>query len=89
MEENVQREKEVFQSRRITIEGCIAMLRITAKDGGKWIIYGFIKEHNHGLIIPSKIPPRHSHRIAFNEACFRINFVWYGYYICISILELH
>jgi len=32
-----------------------------------------------------KIPPRHSHRIAFNEACFRINFVWYGYYICISI----
>ena len=42
MEENVQREKEVFQSRRINIEGSIAMLRITAKDGGKWIIYGFI-----------------------------------------------
>jgi len=84
VEESVLREKEVFHSQRITIEGCIAMLRITAKDGGKWIIYGFIKEHNHGLN-PSKTPPRYSHRIAFNEACFRINFVWYGYYICISI----
>ncbi|XP_039033733.1 uncharacterized protein LOC120169683 [Hibiscus syriacus] len=42
------------------------MLRIAAKDGGKWVIYGFIKEHNHELN-PSKIPPRWSHRIAFCE----------------------
>ncbi|KAJ6741190.1 hypothetical protein OIU79_001169 [Salix purpurea] len=46
--------------------GCNAMLRIAAKDGGKWVIYGFIKEHNHDLN-PSKIPPRRSHRIAFSE----------------------
>ncbi|KAJ6908612.1 hypothetical protein NC651_018873 [Populus alba x Populus x berolinensis] len=59
-------ENRVFQSRPITREGCNAMLRIAAKDGGKWVIYGFIKEHNHDLN-PSKIPPRRSHRIAFSE----------------------
>lgn len=55
-------------SRPATREGCNAMLRIGAKDGGKWIIYGFVKEHNHELS-PSKIPPRRSHRIAFCEVC--------------------
>ncbi|KAJ6366516.1 hypothetical protein OIU77_002998 [Salix suchowensis] len=60
------RENGVFQSRPVTREGCNAMLRIAAKDGGKWVIYGFIKEHNHDLN-PSKIPPRRSHRIAFSE----------------------
>lgn len=59
-------ENRVFQSRPITREGCNAMLRIAVKDGGKWVIYGFIKEHNHDLN-PSKIPPRRSHRIAFSE----------------------
>ncbi|CAK9184298.1 unnamed protein product, partial [Ilex paraguariensis] len=49
-----------------TREGCNAMLRIAAKDGGKWVIYGFVKEHNHELN-PTKMPPRRSHRIAFCE----------------------
>ncbi|KAE8696311.1 Far-red impaired responsive family protein isoform 1 [Hibiscus syriacus] len=57
----------VFQSRPATREGCDAMLRIAAKDWGKWVIYGFIKEHTHELN-PSKIPPRPSHQIAFCEA---------------------
>ncbi|KAF2300218.1 hypothetical protein GH714_010784 [Hevea brasiliensis] len=60
------RENGVFSSRPATREGCNAMLRIAAKDGGKWVIYGFVKEHSHELN-PSKIPPRRSHRIAFNE----------------------
>uniref|UniRef100_A0A5B7B4T3 FAR1 domain-containing protein n=2 Tax=Davidia involucrata TaxID=16924 RepID=A0A5B7B4T3_DAVIN len=60
------RENRILPSRPATREGCNAMLRIAAKDGGKWIIYGFIKEHNHELN-PSKIPPRRSHRIAFCE----------------------
>lgn len=53
-------------SRPATREGCNALLRIAAKDGGKWAIYGFVKDHNHELN-PSKIPPRRSHRIAFSE----------------------
>ncbi|EEF29021.1 protein FAR1-RELATED SEQUENCE 5 [Ricinus communis] len=60
------RENGVISSLPATREGCSAMLRIAAKDGAKWVIYGFNKEHNHELN-PSKIPPRRSHRIAFNE----------------------
>ncbi|CAK9179527.1 unnamed protein product [Ilex paraguariensis] len=56
----------VLVSRAATREGCNAMLRIAAKDGGKWVIYGFVKEHNHELN-PTKMPPRRSHRIAFCE----------------------
>ncbi|KAK3034224.1 LOW QUALITY PROTEIN: hypothetical protein RJ639_032804 [Escallonia herrerae] len=39
---------------------------IAAKGGGKWVIYGFAKEHSHELN-PSKIPRQRSHRIAFCE----------------------
>lgn len=59
-------QNRVLPSRPATRKGCNAMLRITAKDGGKWVIYGFVKEHNHELN-PNKIPPRRSHRIAFCE----------------------
>ena len=65
-EKHTKRENRVLPSRPATREGCNAMLRIAAKDGGKWVIYGFIKEHNHELN-PSKIPPRRSHGIAFCE----------------------
>ncbi|XP_059283742.1 protein FAR1-RELATED SEQUENCE 5-like [Lycium ferocissimum] len=53
-------------SQPATREGCNAMLRIAAKEGGKWVIYAFVKEHNHELN-PSKIPSRRSHRIALCE----------------------
>ncbi|KAE8694899.1 Far-red impaired responsive family protein isoform 1 [Hibiscus syriacus] len=65
-EKYTKKETRVSQSRPATREGCNAMLRIAAKDGGKWVIYDFIKEHNHELN-PSKIPHRRSHRIAFCE----------------------
>ncbi|KAG2726010.1 hypothetical protein I3760_01G092400 [Carya illinoinensis] len=60
------RKNGVLPSRQATREGCNAMMRIAAKDGGKWAIYGFVKEHNHELN-PSKVPPRRSHRLAFCE----------------------
>ncbi|KAK9288803.1 hypothetical protein L1049_017448 [Liquidambar formosana] len=66
VEKYANRGNRVLPSRPATREGCNAMMRIAAKDGGKWVIYGFIKEHNHELN-PSKIPPRRSHRIAFCE----------------------
>lgn len=62
------REKRALPSRPATREGCNAMMRIAAKDGGKWAVYGFVQEHNHELN-PSKIPPRRSHRLAFSEVC--------------------
>lgn len=61
--------------RPATREGCSAMIRITAKDAGKWVIYGFAKEHNHELN-PTKMPPRRSHRIAFCEVCFHTSFIF-------------
>lgn len=70
VEKYTNREHRVIPSRPTTREGCNAMLRIAAKDGGKWAIYGFVKEHNHELN-PSNMPPRRSHRIAFCEVLFR------------------
>lgn len=71
----------VLPSRQATREGCNAMMRITAKDGGKWVIYGFVKDHNHELN-PSKVPPRRSHRLAFCEVCLLVLFVKdYAYYM--------
>ncbi|XP_062150231.1 protein FAR1-RELATED SEQUENCE 5-like [Alnus glutinosa] len=66
IEKYANRQNGILPSQRATREGCNAMMRISAKDGGKWVIYGFVKEHNHELN-PSKIPPRRSHRIAFCE----------------------
>ncbi|KAK3011754.1 hypothetical protein RJ639_012299, partial [Escallonia herrerae] len=60
------RENRRPTSQRATREGCSAMVRIAAKGGGKWVIYGFAKEHSHDLN-PSKIPQQRSHRIAFCE----------------------
>ncbi|PON64003.1 FHY3/FAR1 family [Parasponia andersonii] len=60
------RVNKILSSRLTTRKGCNAMMRIAAKNGGKWVIYGFVKEHNHELN-PNKIPPRRSHRIAFSE----------------------
>ncbi|KAF5465354.1 hypothetical protein F2P56_015370, partial [Juglans regia] len=60
------RKNGVLPSRQTTRGGCNAMMRIAAKDGGKWVIYGFEKKHNHELN-PSKVPPRRSHRLAFCE----------------------
>lgn len=62
------RVNRILLSRPATRERCNAMMRIAAKNGGKWVIYGFVKEHSHELN-PSKIPPRRSHRIAFSEVC--------------------
>lgn len=56
----------VLPSRPATRGGCNAMLRVAVKDGGKWVIYGFVKDHNHALN-HSSVLPRRSHRIAFCE----------------------
>ncbi|XP_020539838.1 protein FAR1-RELATED SEQUENCE 3 isoform X2 [Jatropha curcas] len=53
--------KEVLKRRNF--ESCNAMLRIERKDSNNWIVTKFVEEHNHSMVIPSKVhylrPRRH------------------------------
>ncbi|CAN6725429.1 unnamed protein product [Malus baccata var. baccata] len=37
-------------------KGCQAMIRLAQRDGLKWVVTKFVKEHNHKLMNPSKVP---------------------------------
>ncbi|OVA11080.1 FAR1 DNA binding domain [Macleaya cordata] len=63
---HLNRENRVLPPRPITREGCNAMLRVAVKNGRKWVVSGFVREHNHDLN-PSKLPPRRFHRSIFSE----------------------
>lgn len=67
----VYRKDRILPPPPITREGCPAMLRLTLKDGVKWVVTKFIEEHNHGLLSPSKVPWRGSTKNIINEV---INF---------------
>ncbi|RVW13789.1 Protein FAR1-related sequence 12 [Vitis vinifera] len=57
-------EKIGFFHRRLSPrEGCPAMLRVAIRDGPKWVITKFVKEHNHKLMSPSKVPCEDQERI--------------------------
>ncbi|GFZ13361.1 hypothetical protein Acr_23g0017460 [Actinidia rufa] len=51
----------------ITREGCPAMLRVALRDGVKWVVTKFVKDHNHSLMSPSKVPWRGSGKNLINE----------------------
>lgn len=63
----VYRKDRILPPPPITREGCPAMLRLTLKDGVKWVVTKFIEEHNHGLLSPSKVPWRGSTKNIINE----------------------
>ncbi|KAF8402299.1 hypothetical protein HHK36_013251 [Tetracentron sinense] len=44
----------------ITREGCHAMLRIALKNGEKWVVTRFLRDHNHELMCPGEVPWRGS-----------------------------
>ncbi|KDP43844.1 hypothetical protein JCGZ_20854 [Jatropha curcas] len=50
------RKDRVLPPRPITREGCKAMIRLAARDGGKWVVTKFVREHNHKLMTHCKIP---------------------------------
>ncbi|EOY04875.1 FAR1 DNA binding domain - like 10 [Theobroma cacao] len=50
------RKDRVLPPRPITREGCKAMIRLAARDGGKWIVTKFVREHNHKLMTLCKFP---------------------------------
>ncbi|XP_074286319.1 protein FAR1-RELATED SEQUENCE 5-like [Silene latifolia] len=55
--------REIKRPRVITRVGCKAMLSVKINDEScKWIVNGFIKEHNHELVLPDQVHCLRSHR---------------------------
>ncbi|KAJ6377778.1 hypothetical protein OIU78_028072 [Salix suchowensis] len=48
------RKDRALPPRPVTREGCKAMIRMAARDGGKWVVTKFVKEHNHKLMTHCK-----------------------------------
>ncbi|KDP45233.1 hypothetical protein JCGZ_15098 [Jatropha curcas] len=61
------RKDRVLPPPPITREGCHAMLRLALRDGDKWVVTKFVKEHNHTLMSPSKVPWRGSAKNLVSE----------------------
>ncbi|KDP43846.1 hypothetical protein JCGZ_20856 [Jatropha curcas] len=70
----VYRKDRVLPPPPITREGCQAMIRLALRDGVKWVVTKFVKEHTHKLMSPSKVPWRGSgkHLISEDEKDKRI-----------------
>uniref|UniRef100_A0A5B6Z365 FAR1 domain-containing protein n=2 Tax=Davidia involucrata TaxID=16924 RepID=A0A5B6Z365_DAVIN len=70
----VYRKDRVLPPPPITREGCQAMIRLALRDGGKWVVTKFVKEHSHKLMSPSKVPWRGSgkHLVSEDEKDKRI-----------------
>lgn len=56
----VHRKDRVLPAPPMTRDGCPAMLRVALRDGVKWIVTKFVKDHNHSLMSPNKVPLRGS-----------------------------
>ncbi|KAL1298381.1 hypothetical protein HN51_042750 [Arachis hypogaea] len=70
----VHRKDRVLPPPPATREGCQAMIRLALRDGGKWVVTKFVKEHTHKLMSPSKVPWRGSgkHLVSEDEKDKRI-----------------
>ncbi|XP_052193568.1 protein FAR1-RELATED SEQUENCE 5 isoform X1 [Diospyros lotus] len=56
------KDREIKRPRTITRVGCKASLSVKIQDSGKWVVSGFIKEHNHELVAPDQVHCLRSHR---------------------------
>lgn len=70
----IYRKDRILPPPPITREGCQAMIRLALRDGMKWVVTKFVKEHNHKLMSPSKVPWRGSgkHLVSEDEKDKRI-----------------
>lgn len=66
----VSRKDRILPAPPITREGCQAMIRLALRDGGKWAVTKFVKDHNHLLLSPSKVPWRGSGKNLLGEVRF-------------------
>lgn len=53
--EGFRREKHTSK-RAHTRKGCKAMIKVKKVESGKWVVIRFVKEHNHELETPRKLP---------------------------------
>lgn len=65
----VHRKDRVLPPPPATREGCQAMIRLALRDGGKWVVTKFVKEHTHKLMSPSKVPWRGCGKHLVSEVC--------------------
>uniref|UniRef100_A0A5B6YN49 Protein FAR1-RELATED SEQUENCE n=1 Tax=Davidia involucrata TaxID=16924 RepID=A0A5B6YN49_DAVIN len=56
------KDREIKRPRIITRVGCKASLSVKIQDSGKWVVSGFVKEHNHELVPPDQVHCLRSHR---------------------------
>ncbi|KAK6916852.1 Zinc finger, SWIM-type [Dillenia turbinata] len=56
------RDREIKRPRTVTRVGCKAMLSVKIQNSGKWVVSGFVKEHNHELVPPDQVHCLRSHR---------------------------
>lgn len=66
------RKDRVLPPPPITREGCAAMLRVALRDSGKWVVTKLVKDHNHSLLSPSKVPWRGSAKNSISQVCFSV-----------------
>lgn len=86
------RKDRVLPPRPVTREGCKAMIRLAARDGGTWIVTKFVREHNHKLMNNCKFPGELPIVNILSEVCSNylaknsINFLSDYFYWCESDL---
>lgn len=56
------KDREIKRPRTVTRVGCKASLSVKIQESGKWLVSGFIKEHNHELVPPDQVHCLRSHR---------------------------
>ncbi|EPS62805.1 hypothetical protein M569_11983, partial [Genlisea aurea] len=56
------KDREIKRPRTVTRVGCKASLSVKIQDSGKWMVSGFVKEHNHELVPPDQVHRLRSHR---------------------------
>ncbi|KAL5543142.1 hypothetical protein UlMin_010852 [Ulmus minor] len=54
----IYRKDRILPPPPVTREGCQAMIRLALRDGAKWVVTKLVKDHNHKLMSPSKVPWR-------------------------------
>lgn len=56
------KDREIKRPRTVTRVGCKASLSVKIQESGKWVVSGFVKEHNHELVPPDQVHCLRSHR---------------------------
>lgn len=80
----VHRKDRVLPIPPMTREGCHAMLRVALRDGVKWVVTKFVKDHNHTLMSPNKVPLRGGKNLI--SQVLLIFFFYITYYILAYIV---